>query len=155
MIKIRLAKKSDLNVLSEVYVEVYRAFDIGERWDKKSARKLLAYWLDKQPELAFLAEENNKIVGGFFTGMKPWWDGNHLSDGELFVHPDYQRRGIGGKLMKTAFQKAVKKYKAVQFDAFTFKKTKHPLAWYKSIGFNEVKEWTIINGNLEKVIKKI
>jgi len=84
-------QKKDLEKLSEIYSLVYEKFDIGEKWTSKTAKKLLEYWFDKQSDLAFVAEENNKIVGAFIAGIKPWLDGNHLSDGEIFVHPNYQK----------------------------------------------------------------
>jgi len=70
--------------------------------------------------LAFAAEYDGKIVGAFFAGIKPWWDGNHLFDGEIFVHPDFQNKKIGKALFKRILEEAVKKYDAKIFDAFTF-----------------------------------
>src|SRR3989344_2446360 len=99
-LKIRRIQRKDLTKLAEVYNFVYKKFNIGERWTKKSAYKLLEYWLKRQPDLCFLAEYNNIIVGGFVVGIKPWWDGNHLVDGEIFVHPHYQKKGIGSALLK-------------------------------------------------------
>ena len=91
---IRLVKKEDLNDLAKVYTAVYKAFDVGERWEFDSSHQLMNYWLKRQLDLFFVAEVENKIVGGFVGGIKPWWDGNHLVDVEVFVHPDYQKRGI-------------------------------------------------------------
>ena len=153
--KIRLMKKGDLESLAEIYAETYEAFNIGEKWNKKSAHKLLEYWFKLQPDLAFVAEYNNKIVGAFVTGVKPWWDGNHLIEGEMFVHPNFQGKGIGTELIKKLFKTARKQYKAVAWDAFTPNKFKHPLSWYKKMGFKEVKEWTIITCNIEEILKKL
>jgi len=97
-IKIRPMRKEDLRQVAEIYTIVYQKFDIGEKWTTKTALKLLDYWYKKQPDLAFVAESNRKIVGAFVAGIKPWWDGNHISDGEIFVHPDFQKQGIATKL---------------------------------------------------------
>jgi aminoglycoside 6'-N-acetyltransferase I len=94
-INIRSIKKEDLKKLAEIYTEVYRLFDVGEKWTKESSFKLLEYWLNRQKDLCFLAEVENEIVGAFVAGVKPWWDGNHLVDGEIFIHPKFQKRGIG------------------------------------------------------------
>ena len=153
-INVRPMNKNDLEQLSEVYVAVYKKFDVGEKWSKKAAYWLLRYWLRKQPDLAFVTEHNGKIVGAFVAGIKPWWDGNHLFDGEIFVHPKYQKKGIGKLLTKVLFQKAIKKYNVTFWDAHTFKK-KFPLRWYKSLGFKEIKEWTMITGNIRKALKKL
>ena len=110
--KIRLVKKEDLKKLAEIYAKTYEAFNIGEDWNRKSAYKMLEFWFKRQPGLFFVAEYNKKIVGAFATCVKPWWDGNHLSDGEIFVHPDFQSKGIGSALIKKLFKTAKTKYKS-------------------------------------------
>lgn len=154
-IKIRLMQEKDLTPLSKVYTLVYKKFDIGEKWNDKTSKKLLTYWLDKQPDLAFVAELDGQVVGGFVAGIKPWWDGNHMSDGEVFVHPDYQKRGIATKLSIALYEAALKKYKVVSFDAYTFKKTKFPLSWYLSQGFLQNEDWTMISGDVSYILSKL
>lgn len=148
-------KKADLSQLAKAYALVYKKFDIGERWTAKTAYKLLYYWFNKQPDLAFVAEFDKQIVGGFVAGIKPWWDGNHLSDGEIFVHPGYQKKGIATKLSLALYEKALKKYEVVCFDAFTFKKTSFPLSWYLSQGFIQNEDWTMISGNVKTIFSKL
>jgi len=148
-------QKADLQRLAEIYVDVYTAFDVGERWTTATAKQLLSYWLDKQPDLAFVAAYENKIVGAFLSGIKPWWDGNHLFDGELFVHPDYQKKGIGTELSKALYQKAVETYNVTHFDAHTFRKTEFPLKWYKAQGFMVNEDWVMISGDVKKVMGKL
>lgn len=152
---IRTFDKRDLDKLAKLYCKVYDRIDVGEKWEYTSAHKLLSYWLERQPDLCFLAEYDKVIVGGFVSGVKPWWDGNHLFDGEVFVDPDHQKKGIGTELSKVMYKTAVEKYGATHFDAFTFSDREHPLSWYKKQGFNEVKNWTIISGDLRKVLKKL
>jgi len=154
-IAVRLMKKKDLKKLAEIYVRVYKKFDVGERWNQKSAQKLLVYWFRRQPDLAFVAEHHRKVIGAFVAGIKPWWNGNHLVDGEIFVDPDYQKKGIGTLLSKTMFKEALRKYKAKVWIAYTFKKYEFPLKLYKNLGFDEMKEWTIIYGDIKKALKKL
>lgn len=155
MIKIRQIQYSDLEILANVYVKTYQVFDVGEHWTKETALDLLRYWFDRQPDLAFLAEEEGKIIGGFFAAIKPWWDGVHLVDGELFVDPDYQKRGVGTLLSKKMFSEAIEKYKARVWDTYTFKKTKHPLSWYKKQGFDENEDWVMISGDLKEAVERL
>jgi GNAT superfamily N-acetyltransferase len=147
-------RRKDLRKLSEVYAAVYREFDVGEKWTAKKAYTLLEYWFQRQPDLAFVAESEGKIVGGFVAGIKPWWDGNHLVDGEIFVHPEFQRKGIGSLLSMAMFRKAMKKYNAKVWDTYTFR-GKYPLKWYRSLGFREIGEWTMISGDLKEAAKKL
>jgi GNAT superfamily N-acetyltransferase len=155
-LKIRKIENKDLDKLAEIYNKIYspEVFDIGEKWTKDSAYTMLKYWLKREPDLAFLAEYDKKIVGAFFVGVKPWWDGNHLVDGEIFVHPDYQKKGIGTKLSKFMFEYAIKKYNVVRWDTYTFK-DKYPLDWYKSLGFEEIQEWAMISADIKEVLKKL
>jgi len=153
-LSLRLIKKKDLKTLARVYCKAY-SDTAEEHWTQGSAYALLNYWFDRQPDLSFLAEIDGKIVGAFLAGVKPWWDGNHLVDGEVFVDPDYQKKGVGTALSELMYRSAVKKYNAKRFDAITFKKTKHPLSWYKKYGFSEVDNWTVISGDLKKVLKKM
>ncbi len=154
-INIRPMQKEDLSRLAEIYVEVYKQFDVGEHWTLNTAKRLLSYWLEKQPDLALVAEYDGQVVGAFVVGIKPWWDGNHLVDGEIFVHPKYQKEGIGTELSKVLYKKALEKYKVTSFDAYTFKKTKFPLNWYNSQGFTVNEDWVMISGNVKSVLSKL
>ena len=156
-VRIRNATELDIKHLAGVYVAVYEDFDVGEKWTHESAQALMRYWFERQPDLAFVASVPDAagIVGGFFAGIKPWWDGNHLVDGELFVHPDYQRLGIGSTLAAQMFRQAMTRYNAVVVQGCTFRNSAHPLSWYKSLGFNEDKEWTMLSGDPLTVYGKL
>lgn len=154
-INIRQMQKCDLQQVAEVYALVYQKFDIGERWTVETSKKLLSYWFDKQPDLAFVAECESKVIGAFVAGIKPWWDGNHISDGEIFVQPDYQKNGIGTKLSIALYKKALEKYDVVSYDFFTFKKTKFPLSWYLSQGFVRNEDWTLISGDIKSILSNL
>jgi len=153
--KIRLMKKKDLKELAKTYTRAYQIYNKWEHWNGERSYALLSYWLKRQPDLAFVAEYNGRVVGAFVAGVKPWWDGNHLVDGELVVDPEFQRKGIGKLLLKAVLEKSVAKYNVTVWEAITFKKTKFPLSWYRKLGFNDVKEWTIINGDVKEALKKI
>ncbi len=154
-ISVRYMKKSDLESLAEIYVEAYTKVNIGERWTPDAAKKLLSYWLEKQPDLAFVAEYNGKTVGAFVAGVKPWWDGYHLVDGEIFVHPNFQKKGIGTELSKTLFNKAIEKYDATSYDATTYNNHKFPLNWYKSLGLVPSENLILISGDVKSILSKL
>ena len=141
--------------ISKMYSLVYEKSDVGERWTVETAKKLISYWFKRQPDVAYLAECNGQIVGAFIAGIKPWWDGNHISDGELFVHPNYQKKGIATKLSIAVYEKALEKYGVVILDAYTFKRKKFPLSWYLSQGFTQNKEWTMITGSVKTALSKL
>ena len=154
-IDIRLAKENDLGELSEVYAETFNKSDVDEHWTKEAAYNLLSYFLKRQPDLAFIAAANSRIVGGFFAEIKPWLDGNHLYEGELFVHPDYQKLGIGKALSKKMFEVSIKKYNASVWDAVTFRNKEFPISWYKKLGFKEIDELVMVSGGLKPALKTL
>ncbi|MCD6229906.1 MAG: GNAT family N-acetyltransferase [Candidatus Diapherotrites archaeon] len=155
-ISLRPVQKSDLQCLAEIYVEVYTVFDVGERWSVDTAKTFLSYLLERQPSIAFVAECGGVVVGAFFAAIKPWWNGNHLFDGEIFVHPDFQKRGIGTELSEKLYLIALEKYDVVSFDKITFKKTEFPLSWYKDQGFEVNDDWALISAeNLSLTISRL
>ncbi len=153
-IKIIPVLEKDLKELAKIYTSTYSNFDIGERWTEETSYKMLKYWFDRQPDLFFLAKCEEKVVGAFTVGVKPWWDGNHLVDGEIFVNPDCQKKGVGKELLRFVSEYAKKKYNVVQFDSYTVR-DKYPLKWYKSIGFKEIKEWVLISIKVEKLLENL
>jgi hypothetical protein len=48
MINIRFVREEDFDKLSVIYTLVYEKFDVGEKWDFESAKKLLVYWFKRQ-----------------------------------------------------------------------------------------------------------
>ncbi len=150
---IRLMTTDDLTVLSQIYVRALD--DTAERWNEESAQALLSDWLRRQPELAFTAEYDNKIVGAFVVGVRPWWDGNHLVDGELFVEPKSQRHGIARLLLKRVLDQAIEKYSPVLWESYTFRNDTFPLTWYKRLGFREIEEWVMIRADIATVAKQL
>jgi len=154
-IKIRQMVKADIPLLADIYTRAYAIYRKWERWNKKAAHDLLEYWINRQPDLAFVVEYDGKIVGAFVAGIKPWWDGNHLVDGEIFVDPNYQKKGFGTSLLKFALERAVEKYNVKIWEAITFKKTDFPLNWFKKFGFKEITEWAIMSCDVNKVLKKM
>ncbi|OQB59661.1 MAG: Acetyltransferase (GNAT) family protein [Bacteroidetes bacterium ADurb.Bin141] len=82
--------------------------------------------------------EDRKIVGSVRAFEK---DGSCYI-GKLIVHPDYQNKGIGKKLMK-----AVEKcFEGVRFELFTGHLDEKNLAFYGKLGYKRFKEEKISDG---------
>lgn len=153
---IRLAKEEDLKELAIIYKELYDDADIGEYWSVESALKLLQYWYDRQADLFYVAEEDAKVVGGVVSGIKPWFDGNRLIDGEIFVSKDYQGKHLAKLLMLEHLKEAMNKYgvKVMEFHTYGDEK-EFPQNWYTRLGFKKDNELIIMNGEIEEAINNL
>lgn len=147
-------KHEDLDQLAAVYVRALES-EPDEKWTENAAYALLADWYKRQPDLAFAAECDDKLVGAFVVGIRPWWDGNHLVDGELFVDLDYQNKGIATSLIDHVILTAVEKYAPLVWDTYTFRGQQFPLEWYKRLGFREIEEWVMIRADVAQLLTNL
>lgn len=152
---IRPTRADDLAPLAHVYATLYAALDIGEHWTSATALRMLEYYFHKSPELAFTAECDGRLVGAFLSAAKPWWDGCHLFDGEIFVAPEYQCRGIGRQLLQAVFTAAREHHGAVSWDFFTFTGRRSPVAWYRTLGIDVPDGYVMMSGTLETALQKL
>ncbi|MCL4360242.1 GNAT family N-acetyltransferase [Patescibacteria group bacterium] len=155
MLSIGPVVSGDLPHLASCYTRAYNPLGIGEHWTPDSAQNLMAYFFREQADLFFAAKEGGTIVGGTVAMVKPWWDGNHLIDGEIFVDPGYQKQGIGPRLLKTLFAAAKTKYNARSWDTYTHIVHSHPLSWYKKLGFTTIEHWQMISGDVDTVLTRL
>ena len=87
--------------------------------------------------------------------VKPWWDGNRLIEGELFIHPEYQGHiGIGIPLVLALLKTAREKYNCVVVESITFKDG-YQLPMYHKIGIDPDPELCFITGNIETILKRL
>ena len=150
---IRLAKLEDIKDLAIIYKDLYDNADIGENWTIESATDLLTYWYNKQGDLFFVDIEDGKPVGAVVSGIKSWFDGNRLVDGEIFVAKEYQRNNIATKLMLEHLKQAKIKYNAKIMEFHTYgDETEFPQNWYSRIGYKKDEELIIMNGDIEDVL---
>ena len=100
MFEIRKENKNDYN---EVYNVIKKAFETAEHSDGNEQDLVVRLRKSKAfiPELSLVAVEENKIVGYIlFTKIKIK-DNIELALAPLAVLPEYQRKGIGKKLIET------------------------------------------------------
>ena len=152
---IRNIEKQDLGSLSQLYWDCFTEELTWEKWTTWTASKLLNFFYDKQKDLFFLAEIDWRIVWAVVFIVKPWRDGNLLVDGEIFVHPDFQKEWIGSKLLYRCIYKAREEYNCRYICAITFSNYKHPLNYYLKLWFEVDKERIIIWGKSDLILKNL
>lgn len=150
-----LKKIEDLEIIAEEYASHYNLV-LKENWTKESCIKMFKYFYNNFPDLFFMAYDEEKPVGVVMSTLKPWCDGNHLEDAEIFVLKKYQHKGIAKKLFRTLFEYAINQYNATTFSAHTYEdENGFPYSWYKRLGFETIDDWKIINGSIKEVINKL
>jgi GNAT superfamily N-acetyltransferase len=133
MVTIRETGKGDISLLARIYRDAYDRPQDGENWSLKQAEALLNFYFDQKTFIGFTAFVDSKVVGAFFSSVKPWHDGNRLGEGELFVDPKYQNQKIGTelmyKMMKSAEQRGCLVHELLAYNKIA--------EWYKSLGMKE------------------
>jgi ribosomal protein S18 acetylase RimI-like enzyme len=87
-------------------------------------------------------ESANEIIGS----VRSYEENDRVYVGKLMVHPDYQNRGIGTKLLKTIETYYTNK----TFELFTSNKSEKNILLYKKNGYNEYKR-NRVSENLELI----
>ena len=153
--KIRSAKSTDVPRMAAAYVAAFKDVDPSERWTQESAAELVRFLLRSQPDLSFVAELNGEIVGGISGMAKPWWDGCHLVQTEIFLAPKGQRHGVGSALFHHFLSVARSKYKASHMESITFKGLDFPSSWYVQLGFTDKDDWKVVFGEVKTLQEKL
>ena len=135
--------------MADAYISAFKDVDPTEIWTSEAAADLLHFFLLAQPDLAFVAELEGKIVGGICGMAKPWWDGYHLVQTEIFLTPSGQRKGVGSALLYHFLSAADQKYKATYMESITFKGLEFPSSWYTQLGFTDKDDWKVVFGDVK------
>lgn len=156
-ITVRLAKQDDLKALSRLYADFYNNLDrLGERWSQEAARRFISHFYNRQPDLFFVAESNNQIVGSIFAAIQPWWDGNHLVEGELLVKRGFQHNpSCSAQLLRALLQTAEARYQAITWDTIAPTTSGHPFQQYQQFGFREVPFWRAVSGDVRTMLAQL
>jgi GNAT superfamily N-acetyltransferase len=155
MIEISLAQENDLKAAGAIYCQAFNVSQSNENWTLDSANAFLLYCYHRQPDLFYLAREQSNILGGIYGEIKPWWDGNHLYNTELFVAQSHQKQKIGSKLLLTIVADALNKYRITAIEGITFRYPNFPLKWHKRLGFKIMGEMVLITGDPNVILANL
>jgi hypothetical protein len=155
-LQLRLATEADFMALAELYRDFYNSLDeLGEAWTKESAHRLISHFYHRQPDLFFIAEYGGKVIGAIVAAIQPWWDGNRLVEGEVFIDTKYHDTDLNKRLVKELLIHARDKYQAVAWDTLTPTNSKHPLGQYEQFGFTNVPQWAAISGDVHIALERL
>ena len=139
--KIKAATKKDFDKINELDEKIClyeKKFDplirVG-KFEKKNVKEIFKF-KDKK---AFLAVENNKVVGHIIGWMEKRKLYNNINVGficDIFVERKFRNKGIGGALMKE-MMKWFKKKGARYEELHVYTGNKKAQKLYKQAGFKE------------------
>jgi ribosomal protein S18 acetylase RimI-like enzyme len=109
---IRQTQKPDVEAMSHIYVQTWRDTYLGilpfdYLFEMSAPHHRRAFWheLDRNDLIGFVAEDSGKILGFITGGLER--HGDAIYRGEiytLYVLKNYQRRGVGKKLVSALAQ---------------------------------------------------
>lgn len=131
----RLATSADLDALADIYARCLTGAPGNEQWTPAAARAFLQMWLERRPELFFVAEVDGVLVGGNVGDIKPYFDGNRFTDGEMFVEPAVRHLGIARLLMQRSIETACRVHNVVAKETLANGNSQVVLDWFLRLGF--------------------
>jgi len=136
MIEIRRAVAGDLDAMWLILKAVIAkgdAFPFGEGFDKRTCE---AHWFGGHA--AYVATENDKILGMYKMGANYPDHGAHIASATYAVAPEAQGRGIGKALLEDSLQRAgAEGYLAMQFN-YVVTTNEPAMQLYRKFGFEQV-----------------
>jgi len=130
---IRKMTAGDISICAEILCSVYNNEMWQCRWTHETAQAYLEDYFSSGKFVGFVIEEDYKIIGALFAHEKIWWNNSELFIDEMFIMPEYQRKGYGSKILKTA-EKYVTEHKLAGFTLTTNKYAPAPV-FYRKNGF--------------------
>lgn len=147
IVSIRQAKEADINACAQAMYSAFLAIDKRHHFssyftDLDHARMVAQNLITGDNIYGLVAEADGRIVGSaFMNETRPT-----RAVGPVSIHPNFQNRGIGRKLMDMLLNRAsdAPSVRLTQ-DAFNT----GSLALYTSLGFNTVEFLTLIQGKFK------
>lgn len=132
-IMIRKMQKQDIPSCAEILCAVYNNELWQCRWTAETSCAYLDDYFDANKFVGFVVEENGKLLGAMFAHEKIWWNNSELFIDEMFILPEYQRKGYGSMLISAA-EEYVSEKKLAGFTLSTNKYAPAPI-FYRKNGF--------------------
>lgn len=124
-----------LESAADAYMRAFK--ETGEDWSQQTALEFVKYMWGLSSDTFYVAVADGAVIGGVWGVIKPWLDGKHLADIELFVHPEHQEQGISLHLYKNLLEYSIEKYNIVEMEGVVDGTKEFPMSYYKSLGRKE------------------
>jgi len=95
-------QKEDLPGCVQMLMAAYNGEPWRNHWTEETGSRYLSEYADAAHFVGWVALEEGRLAGALFGHRKVWWTQDELFVDELFVHPDFQGKGHGKRLLQTA-----------------------------------------------------
>jgi len=145
----------DIPRLASIYCNAYQDNSADEQWTPKDAEGLLSDLYSANPALSLVAEVDGEIAGATISETRRWERGKVIMEvKEFFVHPDFQKLGIGNELLLQNLRRAAKWRGVTEVELITFT-GEGPQRYYEESGLEQVKELQIMAGEASSHRKEL
>ncbi|MBA7654573.1 hypothetical protein ES703_62454 [subsurface metagenome] len=145
-VKIRKAKKEDLNKVSEIFRIEFAKSPYNEKWIRSSSLNRIKEYLKKGSDV-FVAESNKKILGFVIVESFLWDDGRVYFIDEVVVKKEFQAKGVGNLLINF-IEKLAKKNRAKRIELMAVKDS-YAFKFYNKLKFNQLKNFVYLTKKLK------
>lgn len=107
--EIRTVKQKDIPGLAKAMGMAYSEAPWRETWDQTRAVRRVQSVLQGFEALGLAAVENGEIIGGILGFVDPYADYDMFFVSEIFVVPQWKRKGIGRELIRALEKRLTEK----------------------------------------------
>ena len=97
---VRMFEDADIVKCAAIMQAVYNNEIWQCRWNDDTAYAYLRDFVEHRKFVGFILVEDNEVVGAVLCRERVWWNNSELYIEEMFVSPQFQRRGYGQRLLR-------------------------------------------------------
>ncbi|MBN2434215.1 MAG: GNAT family N-acetyltransferase [Spirochaetes bacterium] len=118
---------------ADLYVCVFNSEPWNDRWNMETAFERLTDFFDTPRFFGAAVWDNGKLIAAIIGNSERYFSGDYYNLKEMFVSPEYQRAGVGKKLLKYV-KKRLAENKIDSIILFTSNEF-YTVGFYKKNGF--------------------
>lgn len=129
---IRIANQNDISGLAEAMGKAYSEDPWNEKWTEDRALRRVKSILQGFESLGLAAVEKGEIIGGILGFVDPYADYDMFFVSELFIVPEWKKRGVGRRLINALEEQL----KAKNINTLELISINENVEFYKKCGLN-------------------